>query len=64
MRKIVKQGVDDGEFALDLPIGVVTMAVLGTINWAHRWYKPGGKLPPVAIGEGYAEILLKGMLAK
>jgi TetR/AcrR family transcriptional regulator, cholesterol catabolism regulator len=64
MRRIVKQGVTDGEFAVTLPVSLVTMAVIGTINWAHRWYRPGGKLPPEQIGDGFAEILLKGLLAK
>ena len=64
MRRIIKQGVDKGEFEIDLPVGLVTMAVLGTINWAHRWYRPGGKVPPQEIGEGFARILLKGLLVK
>ena len=64
MRRIIKQGVDKGEFEIDLPVGLVTLAVIGTINWAHRWYRPGGKVPPQEIGEGFARILLKGLLVK
>ena len=64
MHKIIKQGVDDGEFSIGLPVGLATMAVIGTINWAHRWYRPGRTLPPKRIGEGFAEILLKGLVAK
>ena len=64
MRKIIKQGVAGGEFAVTLPVSLVTMAVIGTINWAHRWYRPGGKLPPEQIGDGFAKILLNGLLAK
>ena len=64
MRAILQQGVDEGEFTLDLPVGVATMAVIGAINWAHRWYRPGGKLPPDQIGEGFADILLKGLVVR
>ena len=64
MRKIIKQGADDGEFSVHLPAGLATMAVIGAINWAHRWYRPGGKLPPQRIGEGFADILLHGLIAK
>ena len=64
MRKILEQGVHEGEFALPLPVGLSTMAVIGAINWAHRWYRPGGKLQPDQIGEGFAEILLTGLLVK
>ena len=64
MRKIIKQGMDDGEFSIGLPVGLATMAVIGAINWAHRWYRPGGKLPPQQIGDGFAEILLNGLAVK
>lgn len=64
MRRIIEQGVKESEFAIELPIGLATMAVIGTINWAHRWYRPGGKLLPETIGEGFADILLNGLLVK
>ncbi len=64
MRKIVKQGMDEGEFEVRLPVGLATMAVIGTINWAHRWYRPGGELPPEIIGSGFADIMLNGLLVK
>jgi len=64
MRKILECGVKDGEFSLPLPIGLSTMAVIGAINWAHRWYRPGGQLEPDQIGEGFANILLNGLLVK
>lgn len=63
MRKIIQQGIDEGEFDLDLPAGLSTMAVIGAINWAHRWYKPGGKLSPDVIGDGFAQIILNGLRA-
>lgn len=61
LRKIIQQGVDEGKFHLTLPVGVTTMGVLGTVNWAYRWYKPGGRLASETIGEGFAEMLLKGL---
>lgn len=64
MRKIIQQGVDEGEFELPLPVGLAAMAVIGTINWAHRWYKPGGELPPDVIGDGFAMIALNGLRGK
>jgi AcrR family transcriptional regulator len=64
MRKILESGVKDGEFSLPLPIGLSTMAVIGAINWAHRWYRPGGQLEADQIGEGFANIILNGILVK
>jgi AcrR family transcriptional regulator len=63
IRKIIQQGVDEGDFHLTLPVGVTTMGVLGTVNWAHRWYKPGGSLSPHAIGDGFAQMLLSGLMS-
>lgn len=64
MRQIVQQGVDEGEFEIQLPIGLATMGVIATINWAYRWYKPGGELAADLIGDGYADIILNGISAK
>ena len=61
IRKIIQQGVDSGDFHPTLPVGVTTMGVLGTVNWAHRWYKPGGNLTPHAIGDGFAQMILNGL---
>jgi len=63
IRSIIKQGVNEGSFKLTLSIGLTTMGVLGTVNWAHRWYKPGGKLSPEDIGEGFADMILNGLAA-
>jgi AcrR family transcriptional regulator len=61
IRRIVQQGVDEKKFHLTLPVSVTTMGVLGTVNWAHRWYKPGGSLGPRVIGEGFAKMILVGL---
>lgn len=61
IRAILAQGVAEGTFRLPLPIGVTSMGVVGAVNWAHRWYKPGGTLPPEAIGEGFADMILNGL---
>ncbi len=62
IRQIIQQGADEGTFRLTLPVGVTTMGVLGTVNWAHRWYKPGGSLQPSEIGDGFARMLLNGLM--
>jgi AcrR family transcriptional regulator len=64
IRRILQQGVDEGSMQLVLPVGVATMGVLGTVNWAYRWFRPGGKLSPASIGEGFAQMLLDGIAVK
>ncbi len=63
IRSILVQGVEEGTFRLPLPVGVTTMGVVGTVNWAHRWLKPGGALPPEAIADGFADMILGGIYA-
>ena len=61
MRSILEQGLRDGEFHSELPIGLVTMAVIGAINWSFRWYKPGGPVAARDIGEGFAHLIIDGL---
>lgn len=35
LRSIMKEGLEKGEFAFALPVGVTTNAVIGMINWIH-----------------------------
>lgn len=61
-QRILEQGVAEGEMELELPVEVTTHALIGMVNWAHRWYKPDGKLSAEEIGAGFAGIALKGLL--
>ena len=61
---IIQQGVECGEMNSDLPPELSTHAVIGMINWAHRWYKPDGNLSPERIGDGFAKLILDGLLAE
>jgi len=36
--------MSSGEFRPDLDVKVVSYGLLGLLNWAYRWYKPGGRL--------------------
>ena len=42
--KILPQAMSSGEFRPDLDVKVVSYGLLGLLNWAYRWYKPGGRL--------------------
>lgn len=61
-QNILEQGVKEGEMELSMPIEVTAHALIGMVNWAHRWYKPTGKMSVDDIGRGFAELALKGLL--
>ena len=60
LRRIIAQGVEDGEFrAADPKIAV--FAILGAINWIARWYRPEGSLHADELGAEFAHHLVGGL---
>jgi TetR/AcrR family transcriptional regulator, cholesterol catabolism regulator len=73
IRSILRQGQETGEFDFELPLGIITIGVIGTVNWiqatgvtsAKRRKALGDKaLAPGAIGAGLSQLLLQGLLAR
>jgi TetR/AcrR family transcriptional regulator, cholesterol catabolism regulator len=42
---------------------MVTFAVMGAVNWTHRWFLPGGRLSGQEIGRAFADMFLEGLRA-
>lgn len=59
IRRIVEEGVDSGAFTSVRPNAVVR-AVLGSIYWLVRWYRPDGLRSARDIAREYAEVILYG----
>jgi AcrR family transcriptional regulator len=61
VRTLIAEGQADGSIRGDLDPGIATLAILGALNWLYRWYQEGnGHLPPSAIAEQFAAILVEG----
>ena len=43
---------------------MVSLAILGAINWSVRWYRPEGPQPPEMIGESFADFLIHGLMQR
>ncbi|WP_165981021.1 TetR/AcrR family transcriptional regulator [Macrococcus lamae] len=41
---IIIKGQQDGSFTSDIHPTVITMSILGMVNWMYTWYKPDGKM--------------------
>jgi TetR/AcrR family transcriptional regulator, cholesterol catabolism regulator len=63
IERITSEGVASGEFRADLDARLVMFAVLGAVNWTHRWFVPGGRLTGAQIGHQFADLFLNGVLA-
>ncbi len=62
LRRLIASGIADGSFRPVDP-KVAALTVLGALNWTVKWYRPEGSQSARAIGEQFAEILVRGLLA-
>ena len=62
VRRILKQGMDQGVFAPGNP-KLLTFAIMGAINWIPRWFDPAGTAKSDEIAQVFADYLVTGLLA-
>ena len=60
LRRIIAQGIEDGEFRTVNP-KIAVFAILGAINWIARWYRPEGSLHADELGAEFAHHLVGGL---
>ncbi len=60
VRALIKQGVVAGEFAT-ANVRTAGFAILGSINWIPKWYKPGGELDAGTIARQYADLFIRAL---
>jgi len=59
--RLVKLGVDTGEFDPDLDRRVIVQAMLGMCTGFLKWFRPDGRLPLQEVARVFAEITLRGI---
>lgn len=60
LRELVAAGMDAGAFRPVDP-KVVVFAMLGSINWIARWYRPDGHMKADELGSQFADYLIGGL---
>jgi AcrR family transcriptional regulator len=63
VRQLIAAGSRSGEFVA-CDAALAARAVLGALNWTVRWFHPGGAMTASEIADGFAEYLIRGLLAK
>lgn len=63
VRQLIAAGTRSGEFVRCDPT-LAACAMLGALNWSVRWFSPEGRLTSAEIAEGFADYLIRGLLAK
>ncbi len=62
VRNLIVGGMRTGEFVPCDP-ALATRALLGALNWSVQWFSPDGALTAEQIAEGFADYLIRGLLA-
>src|SRR5258706_10040327 len=60
VRRIIDDGLQDGSFQAIGPASVLTPAILGMINWTHRWFRPNGPLSADQVAEIFCRLTFNG----
>ncbi len=61
---IVQQGVDRGDFTLQLSARNTTLALIGSLNWMTHWFNPEGSLSARTIADQICGTFLSGVLTR
>lgn len=61
LRELVAEGIAAGEFR-EVDPQIVVFAMLGSINWIARWYRPEGRVHAPELGSEFADYLLRGLM--
>jgi AcrR family transcriptional regulator len=63
LRQLIAAGVRSGDF-LPCDTALATRAILGALNWSVLWFRSDGALSVNEIADGFADYLIRGLLAK
>jgi AcrR family transcriptional regulator len=58
--ELIEQAQREGGIRPDVDPGLASLALLGSMNWAHRWFRPRG-LSAREIGESFADLFIGGL---
>lgn len=58
---LIEEGKSQGVFRSDLDPSLTSLAILGMVNWASRWYRPEKRRPPEQIADEFVALIFKGL---
>ena len=61
LRSLIEEGQANGSFRADLDPPLASLAILGMVNWASRWYRPDERRTPEDIADEFVKLVLKGL---
>jgi AcrR family transcriptional regulator len=61
LTELIETGQAEGVIRPDVVPKLAALWVLGSVNWAYRWFVPGGEFTPRAIGDHFADLIIRGL---
>ena len=62
LHTIIKDGIEAKRFRDDIHPGLITMLLMGMLNWFYQWYRPDGGLSVEEMAEDVEKLILEGVL--
>ncbi|POZ58234.1 HTH-type transcriptional repressor KstR2 [Lysinibacillus sphaericus] len=62
LQKVIEEGQQTKDFRAELPCTIVTMAIVGMINWTYMWFKQTGPLTMEEITEVFTDMILRAIV--
>lgn len=60
--QVIHDGIVNDEFRQDIPTEITALAILGMVNWTHKWYKPSGEKSIEEIADIFIDLILHAIL--
>lgn len=60
--RVIQEGIEQGEFRKNLEVDITVMAILGMVNWMHKWYDEQGEKTIEQIADIFTDFILHAVL--
>ena len=64
VQSIMQEGIDAGLFRTSGDAKLLSAGVVGMCNWSYRWFEPTGKRSASEIADVFADMVLRGLVAR
>jgi TetR/AcrR family transcriptional regulator, cholesterol catabolism regulator len=62
LRKLIRQGQEDGVVCPDVDPPLAALAALGMVNSVYQWYRPSGRQSVLGIAHQFADLIVAGLV--
>ena len=61
LRDLIREAQKDGSVCPDVDPKLAAITILGMLNWAYQWYRPGGRMSVLEIANAYGDFVVQGL---